>query len=264
MKKINNRNALLLVLLTLLVAWVAVNQSKPVVYLIGDSTVKNGSGRGDGGLWGWGNFLPDHFDTTKVSFQNAALGGRSSRTFITEGHWQKVLDKLKPGDYVLMQFGHNDASPLDDTARARGTIRGISDESKEIFNPKTSRQETVYSYGWYLRKFVRESKSKGATPIICSLIPRNNWKEGKVSRSTNDYGKWAAEIASQEKVEFIDLNTMISDQYEKDGESKVASSYFGTTDHTHTVKAGAELNASIVARGISMLKADLKNFLKKN
>jgi rhamnogalacturonan acetylesterase len=79
---------------------------KPIIYLIGDSTVKNGSGKGDGGLWGWGAYLYTQFDTSKVSIRNYALGGRSSRTFISEGLWDKVLAKLKPGDYAIIQFGH--------------------------------------------------------------------------------------------------------------------------------------------------------------
>jgi hypothetical protein len=79
-----------------------------------------------------------------------------------------------------MQFGHNDASPLDDTARARGTIKGIGDDSTEIYNPIRKINEVVHSYGWYMRRFVKDTKAKGAIPIVCSLIPRDNWKDGKV------------------------------------------------------------------------------------
>src|SRR6185437_7169818 len=72
------------------------------LYISGDSTVKNGKGRGDGNLCGWGSFLGEFFDTSRLAVRNYALGGRSSRNFITEGHWDKVLEQLKPGDYVLM------------------------------------------------------------------------------------------------------------------------------------------------------------------
>jgi rhamnogalacturonan acetylesterase len=82
---------------------------KPTFYLIGDSTVKNGKGKGDGGLWGWGNYIAAYFDTTKIAVENDALGGTSSRTFQTMGLWDKVLAKVKPGDFVIMQFGHNDS-----------------------------------------------------------------------------------------------------------------------------------------------------------
>src|SRR5579863_480104 len=115
--------------------YMLMREKKPTLYIIGDSTVKNGSGKGADGLWGWGNYLADHFDTGRISIRNYALGGRSSRTFITEGHWDQVLSQLKPGDMVIMQFGHNDGGPLDDTARARGTIKGIGDDSANIYNP---------------------------------------------------------------------------------------------------------------------------------
>jgi len=88
-------------------------KQKPVLYIIGDSTVKNGDGRGGNGQWGWGSFLSGYFDTTKIIVENDAIGGRSSRTFITEGRWDRILAKLKKGDFVIMQFGHNDGGPLD-------------------------------------------------------------------------------------------------------------------------------------------------------
>ena len=105
-----------------------------------------------------------------------------------------------------MQFGHNDAGPLDDTARGRGSIKGIDEQSKEIYNPIMKKQEVVYTYGHYLRQYIRDTKAKGAFPIVCSLIPRNNWKEGKVTRSDSSYAGWAKQVAKEEGVEFIDLN----------------------------------------------------------
>ncbi|HEY4208248.1 MAG TPA: GDSL-type esterase/lipase family protein, partial [Puia sp.] len=174
---------------------VAMEKGKPVFYIIGDSTVKNGKGKGDGSLWGWGSFLGESFDTSKISVRNDALGGRSSRTFITEGHWDAVLGALKKGDYVIMQFGHNDGGPLDDTARARGTIKGTGEETKDIYNPIMKKNETVHTYGWYMRKYVADCKARGAIAIICSPIPRDMWKDGKILRASEDYGKWAREVA---------------------------------------------------------------------
>lgn len=225
--------------------------TKPALYLIGDSTVKNGKGKGDGGLWGWGSYLHDYFDTTRISVENDALGGTSSRTFQTKGLWDKVLEKIKPGDYVIMQFGHNDSSPLDDTARARGTINGVGEDEKEIYNPITKMKEVVHTYGWYMRKFVNDAKGKGATVVVVSPIPRNSWKDGKVNRNNvNSYGAWAKEVAQQTGAYFIDLNKLIADIYDKEGEDKVKTTYFGTKDHTHTILAGAQLNAKCVADGI--------------
>ena len=131
-----NKNFLILCFLFAIVSsFILYKKDKPTFYIIGDSTVKNGDGTGENNQMGWGTVITPFFDTTTINVQNHAIGGRSSRTFITEGRWERILQTLKKGDYVIMQFGHNDAGPLDDTARARGTIRGISEDSTEIWNP---------------------------------------------------------------------------------------------------------------------------------
>jgi rhamnogalacturonyl hydrolase YesR/lysophospholipase L1-like esterase len=228
------------------------DDTRPVLYIIGDSTVKNGKGKGDGDLWGWGSCLDDYFDTTRIAVRNHALGGRSSRTFITEGHWGQVMTNLKAGDLVIMQFGHNDGGPLDDTARARGTIRGTGEETKDIYNPIMKKNETVHTYGWYMRKYVADVKAKGAVAIICSPIPRNVWKEGKCVRSSEDYGKWARETALATGAYFIDLNGIIADKYDQWGVDSVTRFFPG--DHTHTNAAGARINAQAVVEGIRGIK----------
>ena len=164
----------------------------------------------------WSSF----FDTAKINVVNRAIGGRSSRTYITEGHWADTLALMKPGDIVLFQFGHNDSGPLDDTARARGTIPGVGDESKEIENPILKRHETVHTYGWYMRQYVTDTMAKGAIPIICSPIPRKIWKDGKVVRNADNYGGWARQVADQEHVAFIDLNAIIAHRYDALGEAE--------------------------------------------
>jgi rhamnogalacturonan acetylesterase len=237
---------------------------KPTFYLIGDSTVKNGKGKGDGDLWGWGNYIAAYFDTTRIAVENDALGGTSSRTFHTLGLWDKVLTKIKPGDFVIMQFGHNDSGPLDDTARARGTIKGIGEEQQEIYNPIRKIKEVIHSYGWYMRKFVTDVKAKGAMPIICSPIPRNKWKDGKSDgrNNENSYGQWAREVSAQTGAYFVDLNKLIADDYDVEGEAKVKSTYFGS-DATHTLESGAQLNAKFVIQGIkSFSQLELNKYLK--
>lgn len=246
----------------MLCSFVLMQKERPTFYIIGDSTVRNGDGSGRNGQWGWGSFIAGYFDTAKINIRNHAIGGRSSRTFITEGRWDTILNRLKKGDYVIIQFGHNDGGPLDDTARARGTIKGIGDEFKEIYNPIRKTQEVVHTYGWYLRKYVRETKDKDAIPIICSPIPRNQWNNGKVKRASQDYGKWAEETAKAEGVPFIDLNKLIADQYDAMGPEKVSGLFYG--DHTHTSKAGAELNAATVIEAIkSIRRTSLKNHLTR-
>jgi rhamnogalacturonan acetylesterase len=257
------KNLLILCVLSAITLSFTLNQNdKPTLFLVGDSTVKNGNGRGNtDSLWGWGSVISELFDTTKIAIQNHAIGGRSSRTFITEKRWEKVLNDLKTGDFVLIQFGHNDAGALDDTARARGSIRGIGDSIKDIYNPIRKVRETVHTYGWYMRQYVREAKAKGAMPIICSLVPRNDWnKDNKIRLSNDSYALWAQQIAIEEGALFIDLNKNVADTYEKLGKEAVAK--FFPKDHTHTNLAGAKLNAKLVAEGVTGLeKCGLKNYL---
>lgn len=234
---------------------------KPVqLFLIGDSTVKNGSGKGEDKLWGWGTVLPELFDTTKIKVYNHAIGGRSSRNFLTEGRWDKVLAKLQPGDYVIMQFGHNDGGPINDTIRARGTFKGIGNESEEIDNLITKKHETVHSYGWYMRKYIDETKAKGAIAIVCSPVPRNIFKDGKIERSDSGYGLWAKQVAQTNGAYFIDLFEIVAKKYDILGPEKVQAELFTAKDHTHTTEAGARVNAQAVVDGIKELK---KNNLKK-
>jgi len=235
-------------------------KQKPTLYIIGDSTVRNGDGTGKNQQWGWGSFMAEYFDTTKITVRNHAIGGRSSRTFITEGRWDTIMAHLKKGDYVIMQFGHNDSGPLDDTARARGTITGVGNESKEIYNPIRRKQEVVYSYGWYMRKYIDDANAKGAIPVVCSPIPRNDWKDGRVVRSTDSYAKWAEDVAKSEGVYFIDLNNLVALQYERMGAEKVKP--FFPVDHTHTNLEGAKLNASIVVNELKRMNpGKLKKYL---
>ncbi len=212
------------------------------VVLIGDSTVHNGKGDGSNGQWGWGEPLTTMLAPIPVI--NSAHGGRSSRTFLTDGSWDSTLAILKAGDVLLIQFGHNDDSPLDDKARARGTLPGVGDETREIDNPLTGQRETVHTYGYHLRRYIREARARDVKPVVCSPIPRNIWKDGKIER--RPYAQWAAEVARSEDVPFLDLEALIAARYEELGPEIVGSLFPG--DHTHTSRAGAELNARIVAQ----------------
>ncbi|PRD54210.1 lysophospholipase [Sphingobacterium gobiense] len=238
-------------------------KDKPTLFLIGDSTVKTGRGDGSNGQWGWGSFIADYFNPQQIDVQNKALGGTSTRTFYNNPKlWQQVLDSIQPGDYVIMQFGHNDASPIVDTLRARGTIKGNGNAYREVKNPLLKQNEMVYSYGYYLRLFVKNIHDKGATAIICSPIPRNRWEGDQVIRS--DYAVWAKEAAQQAGTFFIPLEDLIVAEYEKRGKEEIGRLFFGPKDHTHTLKAGAELNASLIAGYMAENpKIGLKRYLKK-
>jgi lysophospholipase L1-like esterase len=229
---------------------VAVDSKLPSLFLIGDSTVRNGHGDGRNGQWGWGEPIAGFFDTTKINVVNRALGGLSSRTYLTLGHWDRVLAMLKPGDFVMMQFGHNDNGPINDTFRARGTIQGAGEETEEIDNLLTKEHEVVHTYGWYLRRFIANARAKGATPFVCSLVPRKIWKDGKIVREK--YAQWAAEVAMSEGAAFVDLNEIIARQYELLGSEKVDPLF--ADERTHTTLAGAEGNAAYVIAGLKGLK----------
>lgn len=239
---------LLLVAVIALTAFLPKPQ-KPTLYIIGDSTVRNTDATGHRG---WGSHLPDYLDTNRLSVSNQAMAGRSTRTFIKEGRWEKVISAIKPGDFLIMQFGHNEGSKPDTTRRGyRGVLKGIGEDTVNLVWPNGT-PETVHTYGWYLKKFVSEAKAKGANVIIASMIPRNDWKDGKVIRATENYGKWAAEVATATGAFFVDLNRITADKYDQWGPEKV-NVYF-PDEHTHTSPEGARINAESVVEGLKTLK----------
>lgn len=249
----------LLILFFVMTSFVVLSNNKPTIYIIGDSTVRNTNRP----QCGWGEMISDFFDSTQINISNQAMAGRSTRTFIKEKRWEKVLSTLTEGDYVIMQFGHNEGSKPD-TSRGgyRGVLRGTGDETVSL-TWKDSSIEVVHTYGWYLKKFIKDAKSKGARPIICSMIPRNQFADGKVKRANNDFGKWAKEVAESEGVFFIDLNAITADKYDVLGPDQVKNLFHG--DHTHTSVEGAKINAASVVQGIRNLSNELPlvNYLKK-
>lgn len=169
-----------------------------------------------------------------------------------------MLQEIKAGDVVLIQFGHNDGGPLD-TGRARGSLPGTGEETKEVTKPDGGK-EMVHTYGWYLRRYIADTRAKGATPILLSLTVRNIWKDGKVERGSGRFGQWASEVALDQGVRFLDLTTLIANEYEKLGPEKVQPLFAG--DHTHTSPAGAELNAALVVSALKTLDCQLCNYAR--
>lgn len=248
--------AFILFITTSAFMWV---QKKPTLYLIGDSTVRNDDATGHRG---WGSHVANFFDTNKINISNQAMAGRSTRTFIKEGRWQKVIEAVQPGDFLIMQFGHNEGSKPD-TSKAgyRGVLKGTGDETVDLVWPDGT-GETVHTYGWYLKKFVKEAQAKGATVLIASMIPRNDWKDGKVIRANDSYGKWAKEVAEANHAYFIDLNSITADKYDQWGPEKVKA--FFPNEHTHTSPEGARINAESVVEGIKQIKdCPLNKYLLK-
>ena len=233
----------------------------PVIFLIGDSTVKCGNGQGENGMWGWGSFLQDYFDAGRITVENHALGGRSSRTFLTEGLWDKVLPAIKKGDYLFIDFGHNDGGPLN-TGRARASLKGTGEESEKVVMERHGGVEEVMTFGGYLRLYVRQAKARGANVIITSHTPTNRWTNGKMNRCDQTYGKWSREVAEAEGVYYIDLNERTASKSDKFGGVEGAKHLF--IDNTHNSKEGAVMNTESIVEGVKELNGcGLKGFLTK-
>ena len=146
------------------------------IFIVGDSTASYHPDRmneGAAAAQGWGVFFYAFFDPTKINVVNASKGGRSTRTFMSEGLWAKVSEQVKPHDIVLLQLGQNDVFALNDKI-ARGTIPGIGEESLEIDNVATHKHEVVHTFGWYVRRYIQEVRAKGAVPIVLSLTTRDS------------------------------------------------------------------------------------------
>lgn len=228
----------------------AIHSNLPTIFVAGDSTAARGRGEVQ---QGWAVPFADYFDLTRVNIVNAARGGRSSRTFVTEGWWDGLLTQVKAGDLVLIQFGINDAGPVNDATRARGSLPGLGAETQKIDNLLTKQHEVVHTYGWYLRKFISDAQAKGATPLVCSLIPRQTWKDGRIVRSRDSYAGWAAQAAQAAGAAFIDLNEIIASRYDELGPAKTATLF---VEGPHTNAQGAELNAQCVIAGLKALPDD--------
>lgn len=235
------------------------NPNLPTLFIIGDSTVRNRNGTGEGGLWGWGDLLAPYFNTNKINVVNDALGGTSSRTFYRD-RWAAVKSMMKPGDFMIMQFGDNDSSPINEKkvtsrTRSRGTIRSAGNEIELITNILTKRFEVVHSFGWYEKQFINEARARGVTPMVCSMIPHNHWKDGKTVRDNHSFAGWAGEAAHAEHAPFLDINEIIARRYDQMGPQAVKS-LFRVGSGPHTSLAGAKTNATCVVSALKGLKED--------
>ncbi len=241
---------------THLTAEAPLNPALPTVFLVGDSTARNGADLG------WGDHFAPLFDLNRINVANRAMAGRSSRTFLNEGRWTAVLAQLKAGDYVLLQMGHNEGGDLDG-AKPRGTLKGIGDETKDLpqtSGPLAGTTETVHTYGWYMRKYIDETKAKGAYPILLTVTIRNIWKDGHIERDMG-YRDYIYAIAAQEHIPVADMASLEADALEKLGQDKTALLF--PKDHTHTSAEGAAMNAADVAGAIRNTGSPLAGYLLK-
>lgn len=238
-------------------------QGQPVLFTIGDSTVKN-KDNDENDMWGWGSVIGELFDTDRISIENKAFPGRSARTFLDEGRWDKIYNALQPGDYVLMQFGHNDAGDIN-VGKARAELPGAGPESKVFKMEKTGKNKVIYTFGWYLRKFILDCKEKGAIPVVISHTPRNKFDNGIIESNRDSFGKWTKQVADEMDVTFIDLNTITGEKLQQMADEKglkEVTRHF-CKDHTHSSKTGARLNARGIAESLKNQGHPLADYLKK-
>jgi len=215
---------------------------KRTLYLVGDSTMCNYGLETDYyenryPQMGWGQVFSEFFNSEEIRIDTRAKGGRSTRTFFQEGRWSAVYRDLKPGDYVLIQFGHNDAS-----------------------QEKVDRYVDTAGYKEYLRLFIQQTKEKKANPILISSVARNYpWVAGRLSNSHGLYPEAMQAVAEETQTEFIDLNQLSMDYFGKMGKDYVSTHYFmnfhagtyaaypnGSQDNTHFLPEGARAVAKLV------------------
>jgi rhamnogalacturonan acetylesterase len=218
------------------------------LFLIGDSIMKTGTPPGDHGPYGMGYEIAPLFDPAKIHVYNEGAGGRSSRSYIAEGFWAKNLSRMQPGDFVIIMFGHNDAKNSENYPD-RSTINAGGDDTVVV--GVGNKAETIHTYGWYLRQYVKDAQARGATVILCSPVPRNTWIDGKIKRGFDGYAQLAADAAKTSGALFIDLNTLAANHYDALGQQQAAKCF---ADFQHTTKAGAKINAQSVVEGLKQLK----------
>jgi rhamnogalacturonan acetylesterase len=238
----------------------------PTIFIVGDSTARNKADLG------WGDHFAHYFDTTRVNVANRAIAGRSSRSYINEGAWDKDLIEMKPGDYILLQMGHNDgATPVSPSFKGRGSGKGIGDETAEIPIPSPftagplagKSTEPLHTYGWYLRKYIADTRAKGAIPVLLTVTVRDIWSvdaDGKLHIERDmGFRDYEYQVGAAEHVPVVDMATVAADKFEYLGPETTRLLF--PIDHTHTSAVGAEMNAASVVTALKNANSPLIQYL---
>lgn len=213
---------------------------KFTVFMIGDSTMANKDLTGCNPERGWGQMLPGFF-SEEIRIDNHAVNGRSTKSFIDEGRWTTVINQVKPGDYVFIEFGHNDQKKEDST---------------RFTDPNTT-------FATNLKRFVSETRAKGGIPVLFTPIVRRNFDEKGVLVDTHgSYTDATRKVASEMNVPMIDMNRLTHNWVEQTGD-EASRQYFmwiepktnplhpeGKQDNTHLNVAGARVAASLAVQAL--------------
>jgi DNA sulfur modification protein DndE len=236
--------------LLMLIMLAACEKNNPVLYMIGDSTMADKKDLAFPER-GWGQLLPVFFDSCLV-IDNHAMNGRSTRSFIYESRWDTVISKVKAGDYVVIQFGHNDAGEA-----------------------KIGRHAVPDEYHYNLVKFARETMAKGAHPILCTPVVRRHFENGQLVDLHGVYPEIVREVAKQLKVPMIDMHAksyqLVADLGEEGSLPlflQIPPGVFdkfpeGSIDNTHFSEKGAIAMAGLFVEGLKEQNIELAKHLKK-
>ncbi|CAM3586837.1 rhamnogalacturonan acetylesterase [Marinicrinis lubricantis] len=220
------------------------NERKSIhIYLAGDSTVQ--TYREDvAPQGGWGQFIDKYF-LSEATFHNHAIGGRSSKTFITEGRLDAILEKMEPGDYLWIQMGHNDAT---------------KSRPERYTEPFTD-------YKAYLKQYVSGARGKQAHPLLITPVARlHQAVDGSYINDFPTYCEAIKQVADEEQVPLIDLMSESLAHFSQVGEEEVHSYFMVSvngTDHTHFTLKGADAIANVLAHAIQATNLELRHYVKK-
>ena len=203
-----------------------VSSGTPTVYLAGDSTCQTYAPNASD-QQGWGQRFQEFFNTTDVIVVNKAIGGRSSKSFIDEGHLTEILNVIKPGDYLFAQWGIND--------------RYTSDATRYT-NPATT-------FRTYLKQYIDGARGKNAIPVLLTPTPRHQLSNGLPTNGFPEYCAAIIAVGAETNTPVIDLQSMALAYYTKVGDAYVSSTLI--LDALHFVSAGAYQMARMVALGVS-------------
>ena len=183
------------------------NPALPTLWLIGNGGLPEASRSAlSGGLSvhgaAWTPAFAPLLDPTKVNLLDRSEPDSSSRAYSEEQPWQDVLSHLRPGDFVLIQFAQRHRVP-ETVGRDTEELPGVSDEIREIDDPRLQQKLVVHTYGWYLRQYAVEAIAHGATPILCSPLPAD-------TNPLNADISWSRAIAVQQRIPFVDLSGILS------------------------------------------------------
>jgi rhamnogalacturonan acetylesterase len=184
----------------------------------------------------WGFYLHEHVTIPVV---NLAINGRSTRSFIREGSWKKLLAQTSPGDIVIIEMGHNDngdPTKPNEHGADRRTLKGTGENSATVKLPDGG-TEKVYTFGHYLRTMVADVKERRGIPVLSGMVPTNSWQGDKFNTRW-PFAEYTQEVAKATGVEYVDHTKYSVQRFGSMGPSK-SKSYF-PNDNTHTNPAGAK------------------------